>query len=88
MTTEERAQQFCEGAFAPLGVPSLDPYVKIITELLDGAVASERERCAKIAEGWLADCGNYNPVAVSGQAWGAGAVRDIADAIRKACCGG
>lgn len=36
MTNEERATEFCQGAFGPFGV-ELGPYIKLITELLDGA---------------------------------------------------
>jgi hypothetical protein len=48
MTTEERAREFVAGAFGPFGVDQ-EPYVKIIKELLDGAVDDERKRCVRLA---------------------------------------
>jgi hypothetical protein len=47
------------------------------------AVAAERERCAKIADGWLEHFGAHQPVAIDAQTWACDAVRDIADAIRN-----
>lgn len=49
MNVEQRAKEFCDGAFGPLGVDTT-PYTKIIAELIQGAVDQERERCARIAE--------------------------------------
>lgn len=46
------------------------------------AVLAERERCAKIAEGWLATFGGYKPEVIDAQTWASDAVRDIAEAIR------
>jgi len=50
MTQEQRAREFVTPAFTELGVNSLEPYIKIVAELIDGAVIEERERCAKIAD--------------------------------------
>jgi hypothetical protein len=47
------------------------------------AVSDERERCAKIAEGWLATYGKHKPEYVSAQTWAVDAVEDIAEEIRK-----
>ena len=47
------------------------------------AVAAERKRCAKIAEGWLAEFADKKPKHVSAQTWATDAVKDIVDAIRK-----
>lgn len=38
MTPEERAREFVETGFRDLGVKSLEPYVKIIAELIQGAL--------------------------------------------------
>jgi hypothetical protein len=47
------------------------------------AVARERERCAKIAERWLADLGGYRPETISAQKWACDAIRDIIGNIRE-----
>lgn len=41
------------------------------------------EAAAKIADGWLAQFGGVRPEIVTAQNWANGAVRDIADQIRK-----
>ena len=55
---------------------------KAIDASIASAVTSERERCAKVAEDWLRDCGDIEPETTS-QEWARDAVRDITDAIRK-----
>ena len=37
MTAEQRAREFVTAGFRSLGVPSLEPYIRIIAELIDGA---------------------------------------------------
>lgn len=39
MTPEQRAREFIEVGFRSLGVPSLEPYIKIVSELIAGAEA-------------------------------------------------
>jgi hypothetical protein len=43
------AREFCQGAFGPLGV-DIEPYAKIVAELMDHATVRERQRCATLAE--------------------------------------
>ena len=50
MTPEERAKEYCEAAFAPFGVKSLEPYIENIRNLIEGAIEDERERCARLAD--------------------------------------
>jgi hypothetical protein len=47
--SENIAREFVETGFRSLGVPSLEPYIKIIAELIEFAIVEERERCAKVA---------------------------------------
>lgn len=47
------------------------------------AVKAERERCAKIAEGWLETFGAYKPEHIGAHKWAADAVRNIIDNIRN-----
>lgn len=56
-------------------------------EELERQILLERERCAKIAEGWLAAWAHKNPEHVSAQKWASDAVKDIADAIRSGALG-
>ena len=57
------------------------------TKAIDAAIRKaredERERCAKIADDWLAVFGDRKPEHVSAQTWANDAVRDIAEEIRK-----
>lgn len=46
LTIEQRAREFCKGAFGPLGV-NIEPYIEIVADLLDGAVKQEQQRCLK-----------------------------------------
>src|SRR3990167_5734369 len=50
MTPDERAREFVEVGFRGLGVPSLEPYIKIISELIEGAENDLVERCGRIAD--------------------------------------
>jgi hypothetical protein len=50
---------------------------------IKNAVTAERERCAKIADGWIATFGEKNPTHVTAQKWAVDAVKDIAEAIRS-----
>lgn len=43
MTPEQRAREFVTAGFRDLGVPSLEPYVTIIAELIDGAEQEARQ---------------------------------------------
>jgi hypothetical protein len=47
------------------------------------AVATERQRCAKIAEDWIELFGARVPEHVTAQKWATDAVKDIVDAIRS-----
>jgi hypothetical protein len=54
-----------------------------IAEAVQEAIAAERERCAKIADGWLSTFGHVKPEFVTADRWAGDAVRDIAEAIRR-----
>jgi len=43
---------------------------------------AEKERCAKVADGWLNEYAGFSPQYVSANKWANDAVRDIAAAIR------
>jgi hypothetical protein len=43
MAPDERAREFCKTAFGPFGV-DIEPYTKIVAELIQGAVDEEAER--------------------------------------------
>lgn len=49
LTPEKRAREFVEVGFRDLGVPSLEPYIAIIAELIAGAENDAMERAAKVA---------------------------------------
>lgn len=55
MTAEQRAREFAEGAFGPFGVPSIEPYVEIIAELIRGAELHAFELGLERAAEFLAD---------------------------------
>lgn len=66
------AREFCVGAFGPLGV-NIEPYVKIIVELMDGAVARyKRNACTSAGES-APDVGeDYKDDPTSDERWNAG----------------
>lgn len=47
MSPQERAMEFCIGAFGPLGV-DVAPYAKIIAELIEGAISEERAEIERL----------------------------------------
>jgi hypothetical protein len=63
--------------------PLLDNIEKTILAAERAAREEERERCAKITEGWLEQFAERTPQYVSAQKWACDAVRDIAAAIRQ-----
>ena len=50
MTAEQRAREFIETGFRSLGVPSLEPYIEVIAELIRGAEQDERKRIADVID--------------------------------------
>jgi hypothetical protein len=50
-TSAERAREFVEAGFRSLGVPSLEPYIEVVAELLEHERALAIEEAAKIVEG-------------------------------------
>jgi len=56
MSPNQRAREFVEAGFRELGVPSLEPYIKIIAELITGAENDILERSAKLCEKEAAAC--------------------------------
>ena len=49
MDVTERAREFCAGAFGPLGV-DIEPYVKIIAELISGTVTELEQENKRLRE--------------------------------------
>lgn len=47
MTPEQRAREFVTEGFRSLGVPSLEPYIKIIAELIDGTEQDARRQVGR-----------------------------------------
>ena len=50
MTPDQRAREFVTVGFRDLGVPSLEPYIKIVAELIEGVEQDVIERCGRIAD--------------------------------------
>lgn len=50
MTPKERAREFVIVGFRDLGVPSLEPYITIIAELIEGAERDAVEKCARAVD--------------------------------------
>jgi len=59
LTPEKRAREFVEAGFRDLGVPSLEPYIAIIAELIAGAENCALERAARLSLSWDKDIAQY-----------------------------
>lgn len=59
MSPERRSREFVEAGFRSLGVPSLEPYIKIVAELIAGAendiLECSADLCEKEAEACISD---------------------------------